>query len=147
LPLLILSVTHASALTTTRKILKGPPPLAASFSGFGGKFYLTEPPWKRFMARAMKQRYHTIIKLQSNGTYVGWVEEVPGALTFGRTLEQCREKLRDSLQLLVETHRDEARRAMDASCMQESIEIDLHDNDPSAVPADVGHFELSHSHA
>ena len=93
---------------------------------------------------AVKQRYHTIIKLQSNGTYVGWVEEVPGALTFGRSLEQCRDKLRDALQLLIETHRDEARRAIDASCLQESIEIDLLD---APVPADVGHFELSHGHA
>lgn len=89
----------------------------------------------------MKQRYHTIIKLLDSGTYVGWVEELPGALTYGRTLEQCRTKLRDSLQLLVDTHRDQARRALDSSCLQESIEIDL------IEPArDVTDF-MSHTHA
>ena len=26
----------------------------------------------------MKQQYHTIIKPESNGWFVGWVEEIPG---------------------------------------------------------------------
>jgi predicted RNase H-like HicB family nuclease len=73
----------------------------------------------------MKQRYHIIIKLHESGVYLGWVEEIPGAMTFGRSLAECREKLRESLQLLIETHRDEARRALDPTCIQESIEIDL----------------------
>jgi predicted RNase H-like HicB family nuclease len=97
---------------------------------------------RRLMAHAMKQRYHTIIKLQNNGTYVGWAEELPGALTYGRSLEECREKLRDSLQLLIETHRDEARRALDPTCLQESIEIDV---DP--MPPYFDQMGLSHSHA
>ena len=75
---------------------------------------------------AMKQRYHTIIKLES-GLYVGWVEEMPGALTHARSLNECRQKLRDSLRLMIETHRDEARLALDPTCLQESIEIDLMD--------------------
>ena len=72
----------------------------------------------------MKQKYHTIIRPARKG-YVGWVEEVPGAITQGRSLEECREKLRDALTLLLETHRDEARRAMDESCIEEDIEVDL----------------------
>lgn len=75
----------------------------------------------------MKQRYHTIIKLDDSGVYMGWVEELPGALTHARSLHECRRKLRESLQLLIETHRDEARLALDATCIQESIEIDLAD--------------------
>ena len=72
----------------------------------------------------MKQRYHTIIKPARKG-YVGWVEEVPGAITQGRSLEECRQNLKDALTLLLETHRDEARRAMDDSCIEEDIEVDL----------------------
>lgn len=75
----------------------------------------------------MIQRYHTIIKPESNGCFVGWVEEIPGAITLGSTLEECRRNLRESLQLMVETHRDEARRGLDATCIQESIEIDTDD--------------------
>lgn len=73
----------------------------------------------------MKQRYHTIIKPEENGWFVGWVEEIPGAISQGRSLDECRQNLRDSLSLLVECHRDEARIGLDPSCIQESIEIEI----------------------
>lgn len=73
----------------------------------------------------MKQRYHTIIKPEPNGSFVGWVEEIPGAITQGRSLDECRRNLRDSLKLMVETHRDEARQGLDPSCIQEAMEIDV----------------------
>jgi predicted RNase H-like HicB family nuclease len=75
----------------------------------------------------MKQRYHTIIKPEPNGWFVGWVEEIPGAISQGRSLDECRANLRDSLALIVETHRDEARLGLDDSCIQEAIEIDVQD--------------------
>ena len=73
----------------------------------------------------MKQRYHTIIKPEPNGWFVGWVEEIPGAISQGRSLDECRHNLRESLELLVETHRDEARVGLDPSCIQEAIEIEV----------------------
>jgi predicted RNase H-like HicB family nuclease len=91
------------------------------------------------MGCAMKQRYHTIIKLATNGTYVGWVEEIPGALTHGRSLEECRQNLRDALQLMIETHRDEARLALDPTCIQESIEIDLLDAHAASEAVAMSH--------
>ena len=75
----------------------------------------------------MKQRYHTIIKPERNGWFVGWVEEIPGTITHGKSLDECRRNLKDSLQLMLETHRDEARQCLDPSCIQESIEIDVID--------------------
>ena len=72
----------------------------------------------------MKQRYHTIIKPQRTGWFVGWVEEIPGPITHGRSLDECRSNLKEALQLMIETHRDEARQALDPSCIQEAIEID-----------------------
>ena len=72
----------------------------------------------------MRQTYHTIIKPESTGFFVGWVEEIPGTMTQARSLNECRQKLRNALLLMVETHRDEARIPLDASCIQESIEID-----------------------
>ena len=76
---------------------------------------------------AMKQRFHTIIKPESNGWFVGWVEEVPGTLTHGHSLDECNRNLKDALELMVETHRDEARLGMDASCILGSIEIETTD--------------------
>ena len=75
----------------------------------------------------MKQRYHTIIKADTNGWFVGWVEEIPGTISQGRSLNECRQNLRDALQLMIETHRDDARVGLDASCIQEAIEIDVID--------------------
>src|SRR5258708_12711168 len=91
----------------------------------------------------MKQRYHTIIKLSDSGTYLGWVEEIPGALTHGRSLGECRRKLRDALQLMIETHRDEARLSLDQTCIQEAIEIDLLDPPPMPAPLRITHTPLS----
>lgn len=55
---------------------------------------------------------------------MGWVEEIPGTLTAGHTLDECRRNLRDALVLMVQVHRDEARIAMDSSCIEEPIEIE-----------------------
>jgi predicted RNase H-like HicB family nuclease len=74
----------------------------------------------------MKQRYHTIIKPQQ-GWFVGWVEEIPGTITHGKSLEECRRNLKDSLNLMLQTQRDEARIGLDDSCLQESIEIEVSD--------------------
>ncbi|HZN66609.1 MAG TPA: type II toxin-antitoxin system HicB family antitoxin [Tepidisphaeraceae bacterium] len=73
----------------------------------------------------MKQRFHTIIKPEPNGWFVGWVEEIPGTISQGRSLDECRRNLKDSLELMLETHRDEARLGLDQSCIQESIEVDV----------------------
>ncbi len=80
----------------------------------------------------MKQRYHTIIKPQRTGWFVGWVEEIPGTITHGRSLAECRENLKEALQLMIETHRDEARQALDPSCIQEAIEIETHELQPQS---------------
>lgn len=37
--------------------------------------------------------------------YLGWVEEIPGVNTQGRTLREVKENLRDALSLVVETNR------------------------------------------
>ena len=56
----------------------------------------------------MKQRYHTIIKPEDNGWYVGWVEEMPGTMTAGHSLAECQRNLKEALELMVTIHRDEA---------------------------------------
>jgi predicted RNase H-like HicB family nuclease len=75
----------------------------------------------------MRQCYHTIIKPESTGYYVGWVEEIPGTMTHGRSLDECRKNLRMALLLMVETHRDEARIPLNASCIQEAVVIDTNE--------------------
>ena len=43
------------------------------------------------------------------GGYVAYVEELPGAITQGDTLDEARENLRDAVELLIEANRALAR--------------------------------------
>lgn len=81
----------------------------------------------------MKQSYHTIIKPAREGWYVGWVEEVPGTITYGRSLEECRENLRDALSIMLESIRSEARIGLDRSCIQETLDIEVEENELAMV--------------
>lgn len=81
----------------------------------------------------MKHQFHSIIKPRTDGSYVGWVEEIPGAITRGRSLDECREKLRDALSLMIETNRSEARLWADSSCLQERVEVETADDDADAL--------------
>ncbi len=42
--------------------------------------------------------------------WIGYVEELPGANTQGRTLEEARENLKEAVQLVIEANRELARR-------------------------------------
>ena len=92
-------------------------------------FTLTLPREAGQNVPTMKQQYHTIIKPETNGWFVGWVEEIPGTITTGRSLDELRHNLKDSLELMLETHRDEARLGWDPTCLQEMIEVDTIDDD------------------
>jgi len=43
--------------------------------------------------------------------WIGFVEELPGANTQGRTLEEARENLQEAVRLVVEANREIARRS------------------------------------
>jgi predicted RNase H-like HicB family nuclease len=83
----------------------------------------------------MRQRYHSIIKPRDDGWFVGWVEEIPGTITQGQSLDECRQRLRDALELMVETHRHEARLGLNPRCIQECIEIEVDESAATSLPA------------
>ena len=56
--------------------------------------------------------------------WMGYVEELPGANTQGRTLEETRENLREAIQLVIETNREIAlREAIGKSVIIEKLAI------------------------
>ena len=59
----------------------------------------------------MIQRYHTIIRPQPNGWFVGWVEEIPGVNSQGRTRDELIENLQSALEEASAMNRAEARTA------------------------------------
>jgi len=47
---------------------------------------------------------------KSGDWYVAWVEELPGANTQGRTMEEARANLREAIELILNTNRELAAR-------------------------------------
>ena len=132
------------------------PPLTHDFQNApvsklaGYKLHLIWPRVKLFLdsvgasclIESVKQRYHTIIKPQHAGWFVGWVEEIPGTITHGKSLEECRENLKDSLQIMLETHRDEAQ-----SVPRRKLHPGIDRNRCDRSAAGVHFFRLTYKHS
>jgi predicted RNase H-like HicB family nuclease len=54
---------------------------------------------------------YTAVIREQGGWWIGWVEEVPGVNSQGRTREELIDNLRDALQEALEMNRTEARAA------------------------------------
>lgn len=52
----------------------------------------------------MKQQFTAIYKKQGKW-YLGWIEEIPGVNTQGKTLNEVKDNLKDALSLILETNR------------------------------------------
>jgi len=52
----------------------------------------------------MKQRFTAVYKKQGKW-YLGWVEEISGVNTQGKTLRETKENLREALELVLETNK------------------------------------------
>jgi predicted RNase H-like HicB family nuclease len=63
---------------------------------------------------------------EEGGGYVAYVEELPGAITQGDTLEEARENLRDAVELLIEANRSLAKETQTGhKIIQEPIAVSL----------------------
>ena len=47
----------------------------------------------------------TAVYTKVTGGYTGWIEEIPGVNTQGKTLPEARNNLADALDIIVETNR------------------------------------------
>jgi predicted RNase H-like HicB family nuclease len=52
----------------------------------------------------------TAVFEQVDGWWIGYVEELPGANTQGRTIEEARSNLQEAVELVLEANREIARR-------------------------------------
>jgi len=61
---------------------------------------------------------------QHGDRWIAYVEELPGANTQGRTLEEARENLKEAVQLVIEANRELARReAKGSRVVRESLSV------------------------
>ena len=68
----------------------------------------------------------TAVFLKVPEGYVGFVEELPGANTQGKTLTEARKNLREAVQLVFEANRSLAEKEIaDKSVIREKIEVSI----------------------
>ena len=53
----------------------------------------------------MKNKNFTAIIKKSGKWYLGWIEEIPGVNTQGKTLREVRSNLKEALNLILETNK------------------------------------------
>ena len=54
--------------------------------------------------------YTAIFKKMSNGWYFAQCEQIPGAITQGRTIEEAKENLKDAINLMLEDEQEDFRK-------------------------------------
>ena len=61
---------------------------------------------------------------QVNDWWIGYVEELPGANTQGRSLNEARENLKETVQLIIETNRELTRRGLEGKIfIREELQV------------------------
>ena len=65
----------------------------------------------------------TAVYVRRGKWYIGYVEEIPGVNTQGRTLAEAKRNLREALGLVLEANRILAHRAHSKSAIEEPISI------------------------
>lgn len=81
------------------------------------------------LAARTRQRYDIQMKLTAvftpapEGGFTAMVEEVPGAISEGETIEEARENLADALRMVLECNRDLARQTEAPTAVREVMEL------------------------
>ena len=60
---------------------------------------------------------------EAEGWYIGYCPEIPGANGQGRTLEECRDSLRDAIALILEDRRESGLRGVPPEAIRETVTV------------------------
>jgi len=71
------------------------------------------------------ERQFTAVFEKRGRWYIGWVEEIPGVNTQGRSLKEARENLREALALILEANRELASKDQQGRVRREPILIEV----------------------
>jgi predicted RNase H-like HicB family nuclease len=63
----------------------------------------------------MTNMFTAVFEEAEEGGYTAFVEELPGAISQGETLEEARENLKEAIQLVLDANRELAMRGVDAT--------------------------------
>jgi len=70
-------------------------------------------------------RQFTAIYKKRGRWYLGWIEEIPGVNTQGRTFKEVKENLKEALLLILETNRILSKKEFKGKVFREPLSISL----------------------
>lgn len=70
----------------------------------------------------MEQRFTAVYKKRGKW-YLGWIEEIPGVNTQGKTLKEVKENLKEALLLILETNRLVAQKEAGKKIIREPLTV------------------------
>jgi predicted RNase H-like HicB family nuclease len=73
----------------------------------------------------MKREYSVVYQVIEDGWYMARVPELPGAVTQGRTLAEAREMIKDAVETLLESYRENALRDAPGNAIWETLSVDV----------------------
>jgi len=65
----------------------------------------------------MTHTFTAVFEPADEGGYTAFVEELPGAISQGETLEEARENLKEAIELILEVNREDALRDVQESTL------------------------------
>ncbi|HMA77668.1 MAG TPA: type II toxin-antitoxin system HicB family antitoxin [Candidatus Paceibacterota bacterium] len=72
----------------------------------------------------MKREFTAVYKKQG-GWYLGWVEEISGVNTQGKTLKETKENLHEALLLILEANRTFSNKSAGRTAKREPLQVQL----------------------
>ncbi|HEX7446033.1 MAG TPA: type II toxin-antitoxin system HicB family antitoxin [Pirellulales bacterium] len=73
----------------------------------------------------MRHEYTVVYQPIEDGWFMASVPELPGAVTQGRTLNEARDMIREAVELLIESYRENAKKDAIGGAIWETLTIDL----------------------
>ena len=73
----------------------------------------------------MRHDYTVVYQQVDDGWYMATVPELPGAVTQGRTLAEAREMIKEAVELLIESYRENAKKDAPGEAIWETLAVDL----------------------
>ncbi len=64
---------------------------------------------------------YTAVYTQSEGWWIGFIEEVPGAMSQGATLEECQTNLREALSLMLDVQREDLEKELEGRTVSREL--------------------------
>ena len=73
----------------------------------------------------MKHEYTVVYQTVEDGWIMASVPELPGALTQGRDMEEARSMIKEAVELLLESYRENATKDAPGDAVWETLVVDL----------------------